>query len=293
MLSILIPTYNYDCYNLVYELHCQANECNILFEIIVANDCSTKDLSKLQTINNMPNCKLVNLEHNLGRAKIRNYLASIAQYDTFLYLDSDSLPASKNFIANYIKHISENIILLGGRIYNPAQSPNHTLLTKYGATKEQNQNTIIKSNAPFTSPNFLISREIFNKIKFNENIKGYGHEDTIFGIELQRKNIPFFRFNNPIIHLQIEDNITFLKKTEESIQNLYNIYISKQYPEIEQISPILRLYKKINKIKLTPIFSKLYQKKLALLQKLCCSKNPNLNIFSLYKLCYLCHIASK
>ena len=51
MLSILIPTYNYDCYDLVKELHRQATELNIEFEIIVADDCSTINIANNKKIN--------------------------------------------------------------------------------------------------------------------------------------------------------------------------------------------------------------------------------------------------
>ena len=293
MLSILIPTYNYDCYDLVSELHRQASQLNIEFEIIVADDCSTSELSKLPYINQLSNCQLIKPQHNLGRAKIRNFLADKSQYNHLLFLDSDSFPANNDFLKKYIEYIPQNITILGGRIYNEAQDEHHSLLTKYGSTKEQNSNPIHISNTPFTSPNFLIPKTIFNKIRFNENIKGYGHEDTIFGIELSRLNIPYYRFNNPIIHLQIEDNLTFIQKTKESISNLYNIHITKQYPEAETLSPLLKSYLKLKKLHCTILFAKIYRKYANSLIRYCDNKNPNLTIFALYKLCYLCHIATK
>ena len=293
MLSILIPTYNYDCYDLVLELHRQATELNIEFEIIVADDCSKTELPRLHLINQLSNCQLIKPQHNLGRAKIRNFLANKSQYNHLLFLDSDSFPANNNFLKNYIDFIPQNLTILGGRIYNDAQDEHHTLLTKYGIIKERNNNPVHISNAPFTSPNFLIHKMIFNKIRFNENLKGYGHEDTIFGIELSRLNIPYYRFDNPIIHLQIEDNQTFIHKTNESIQNLYNIYKTQQYPEIQTLSPVLNLYTKISKFHLTTIFTKIYQNYSNSLLKYCDNKNPNLKLFSLYKLCYLCHISTK
>lgn len=293
MLSILIPTYNYDCYDLVIELHRQVYACHISFEIIVANDCSTINFYKLQQINQIPNCKLINLEKNLGRAKIRNYLASIAKYDTLLFLDSDSYPATDNFIKNYLQHIANNIVILGGRVYNDAANADLSLLTKYGRKNEQNEDSLTVSHKPFTSPNFLIPKNVFNKIKFNENIIGYGHEDTIFGIELNRNKIPYYRFNNPIIHLQIETNKIFIQKTNESIDNLYNIYLSRKYKELELLSPVLNLYLKLHKFKLNRFFTYLYRNWAPNIIKYCDNKNPNLILFSLYKLCYLCHIASK
>ena len=114
MLSILIPTYNYDCYDLVKELHRQALECNIEFEIIVADDCSTTKLSKLQLIIELSNCHLIKPQQNLGRAKIRNFLADQSQYNHLLFLDSDSFPANDNFLKKQppilIKRISGRYI---------------------------------------------------------------------------------------------------------------------------------------------------------------------------------------
>lgn len=293
MLSILIPTYNYDCYDLVCELHRQALECNIEFEIIVADDCSNVKLSNLHRITELSNCQLIKPQQNIGRAKIRNFLAEKSQYNNLLFLDSDSFPASNEFLKKYIEFIPQNITILGGRIYNAPQDQYHTLLTKYGINRERNKDILVKSTTPFTSPNFLIPKNIFNRIKFNENIKGYGHEDTIFGIELSRHNIPYYRFDNPIIHLQIEDNLTFIQKTKESISNLYNIYLTKQYPELETLSPILKLYLKLKKLHLTTLFAKIYHNFSNSLIRYCDNTDPNLAIFSLYKLCYLCHISQK
>jgi glycosyltransferase involved in cell wall biosynthesis len=111
---------------------------NIEFEIIVADDCSTSNLSKLPHINQLSNCQLIKPQHNLGRAKIRNFLADKSQYNHLLFLDSDSFPANNDFLKKYIEHIPQNITILGGRIYNDAQNEHHTLLTLYGSTKERN-----------------------------------------------------------------------------------------------------------------------------------------------------------
>ena len=40
MLSILIPTYQYDCSRLVNDLHLQAQQLGVPYEIIVADDAS-------------------------------------------------------------------------------------------------------------------------------------------------------------------------------------------------------------------------------------------------------------
>ena len=107
MLSILIPTYNYDCYDLVYELHRQATELNIEFEIIVADDCSNTELSRLQLINQLSNSKLIKPQHNLGRAKIRNFLADKSHYNYLLFLDRNEFIY---FLAFLVKVIGNGLL---------------------------------------------------------------------------------------------------------------------------------------------------------------------------------------
>ena len=70
MLSILIPTYNYNVYPLVSELHKQCLECEIDFEIIVIDDGSKLFFNENQEINSFKNCRFEILEKNIGRSGI-------------------------------------------------------------------------------------------------------------------------------------------------------------------------------------------------------------------------------
>ena len=86
MLSILIPTYNYDCTKLVADLQQQAEQIGINYEIIVADDASPLQeyRERVQEINKWPHCRLIELEKNIGRARIRNRLADEARHEWLL-----------------------------------------------------------------------------------------------------------------------------------------------------------------------------------------------------------------
>ena len=80
-LSILIPTYNYDCSHLVLQLlEQQPKEA----EIIIGDDCSTKPIKEIS------GCRIFRPEHNLGRAAIRNALAREAKGEWLLFIDADA-----------------------------------------------------------------------------------------------------------------------------------------------------------------------------------------------------------
>ena len=59
MLSVLIPTYNYDCTQLVNDLCTLFDTVDEDVEIIVGDDCSTRvDVSTaLRTLNELPHCQ--------------------------------------------------------------------------------------------------------------------------------------------------------------------------------------------------------------------------------------------
>ena len=76
-LSILIPIYNSVCVKQVKELSAQAQQLNVDYEIIVADDDSPlKDVVRdNEAINDMPNCQYIVKPTNTGSAATRNFLA--------------------------------------------------------------------------------------------------------------------------------------------------------------------------------------------------------------------------
>src|SRR5690606_7238241 len=102
MLSILIPTYNYDVTNLVSQLYNQCIEVpNLSFEIIVYEDGST-NTDIIQLNKKIANIRYLYNEDNIGRTAARNFLAKSALFDTLLFLDADTLPKKSNFIDKYL-----------------------------------------------------------------------------------------------------------------------------------------------------------------------------------------------
>jgi len=295
MLSILIPTYKYNVNVLVKSLHLQAIELNIDFEIIVMEDGATDITPLNHALSTLPNCTYIVLPQNIGRAAIRNKLADTAKYDTLLFLDCDSEIPSPIFLKNYINHCGNKNIVLGGRIYQNNE-PNYSLVTKYGKMRERNdvQNQQARQKFPmFTTPNFLIPKSIFNNVRFDETIVGYGHEDTIFGIKLHQLQYSFLFIDNPVYHIGIEDNLTYITKTEKGIENLFNLHLSGKYPLLQKESKLLGYFLKINRKHLCiPISICYHMSKKWIINNLC-SANPSLLLFDIYKLMYLCNFSTK
>lgn len=295
MLSILIPTYNYNVYKLVHTLHKQLVETGVIYEIICLDDASTTIFTENEIINTLSRSSFKVLDHNIGRSKIRNLLAQKATYNWLLFLDADVLPANTDFISIYLQHInSEEKIVYGGILYTDLKPEKSKLLRwVYGKNREalsaekRNKNEYLS----FLTLNFLISKSIFEKVSFNESIPNFRHEDTLFSYNLMQKEIKIIHTNNPVYHLGLDSFEVALKKEHESLNALkYLIDYQLVKPDYIRISKVLTKIKAYN---LLFIFAFFHKTTRLLFLKNLSSKNPSLFIFDLYRLGYLCCLENK
>lgn len=290
MISILIPTYNYNVFSLVDNLHKQCESANFDYEILVLDDASTnKEITEENLkINSFANCRFEVLPRNIGRSKIRNLLAERAKYTWLLFMDADTFPSSSNFITNYLAAFNEDAsVIYGGIKYPKNASENLSLRHKYGTDRESLLLTERLKNPyrSFITMAFAIKKEVFEIIKFNEKLAGYGYEDSVFASELHKKNIQLLHINNAVLHLNLETTEDFIQKSELALQNLMRFY--KQGVINGETVKILNAYLKLKKLGLlfaARWFFSLSEKQVV---KNLNSSNPSLFLFDLYRLGYL------
>lgn len=297
MLSILIPVYNYDITKLVNEIHRQAMDSFVDFEIVVIEDGSTQFLEENRRIEKLLFCTYEVLDINIGRSAVRNRLADKAIYDHLLFLDCDGEVSSWHYVEKYLSFCNEDSVVIGGTAYNrDNRDKKYSLRLKYGRAREAKMAMERERNGKyshFSTFNFLISKNIFQKIRFDETIRGYGHEDTLFGHQIAEMDCEVHHIDNPLIHKGLDGNETFLRKTEEGTRNLYFLYQTGDYPFLANQSRLLSTFINIEKKNLTPFFASLFKFPGKLLRKNLIGKCPSLLIFDLYKLLYLANISRK
>lgn len=297
MLSILIPTYNYNITRLVNDLHSQAMDTFMEFEIIVMEDGSTLFLNENRKIEQLKCCKHLILSENIGRSAIRNKLADAAKFNHLLFMDCDAEVFISNYIQRYLAFCKENCVVVGGTAYDENENnPDFSLRLKYGKEREAKlakERSESSQLSHFSTFNFLITKNIFNKIRFDETVKGYGHEDTLFGHEIAEMGCKFYHIDNQLIHKGLDDNVTFIAKTENGTKNLYLMFLSGKYPFLSNQSKLLHTFIKLRKNNFHKILSYCFPLLKDTLKQIMCSKNPNLRFFDIYKLLYLCNISMK
>lgn len=288
MISILIPIYNFDVRRLVQDLHRQLLASGVAFEIICLDDASPQpSVPPLLPPSSPSTFRYEVLEKNMGRASIRNVLATKAMYPYLLFMDCDSKVVSPHYIQTYLDHLRPDTLLYGGRSYapTPPNVPELYFHWHYGRQREVTE-AATRAKQPyhsFMTNNFLIPKEIFEQIKFDMRLKQYGHEDTLFGLELKKRGIKILHLDNPLEHIGLEDVDTFLQKTRQGIQNL--AFLANEYSNLD--TKLLRTYKNLANLHLDGIARRILQiLKPFLLQNLRSAK-PNLRLFDLYKLLLL------
>ncbi len=293
MLSICIPVYNYDVRSLVQRLHDQALSLGVPVEIVVLDDASAVEYQKLnRDIADFDLVRYEILPENAGRSRIRNLLAHKAHYNWLIIMDCDAATPDEFFLKRYLEQTNGNAVVCGGRTYLKNPPADQTFLHWYYGTKREVRNAKVRSINPhlsFMTNNFMVPKTIIKQIPFNENIKGYGHEDTLFGYELMKNGVPVKHIDNPLLHVGLQEHDEFLEKSREGIKNLafINNYLEDGH-ELEKMVKLLAWYKRLKTLHLCGLSSLFYSVAAKPIEKNLVGRRPSLLLFDLYKLSYFC-----
>ena len=288
MLSICIPIYNRDVCDTVRRLADQAAMAGIQHEIICIDDCSESNYKEAnRPLHGM--CKYVELEQNIGRARIRNLFLQYAEYDYLLFLDCDSLPP-EGFLCRYAEILRQKPrVVCGGRVYDAGSDDReHHLRYTYGIRCESHAASV-RCQHPYRSfmtNNFIVHREVLETIPFDERIALYGHEDTLFGYCLMQHQVPIVHVDNPVVNGDVETNSEFLRKTREGVRSLAAIYEwKKDDPLFLQQVSLLDFYGKVRRLGLSGVVGWIYRLVSPVLEKgFTSGKFVSMKAFAFYKL---------
>lgn len=295
MISVLIPTYDYNTLPLVTELHRQLLAENTNFEIIVQDDASpvNENTNLNNTINQLSNCRFERNDANLGRGQNRNSLIQKAKFDWILLMDCDMFPQSENFIKTYLEQIKNatNSVVYGGLLYqNEKPSKEQLLRWVFGKSREE-----IPLSKRLSNPyhyclisNILVRRDLLLAYPFKTEIYRYGYEDIVLILGLKKQQVPIWHIENAAFHLNLESSAIFLDKFHNSLQNLKWV-LDHQIIQAEDTA-LTRMYGKLRKFGLTRITAFSFGLLQSLMTKQLLSAKPSLLVFDLYRLGYFCQL---
>jgi len=287
MISVCIPAYNFDITSLVKQLCDQKNQIDFPVEIIVIDDCSDDNWREVNKDVEPLVSNYILLEQNVGRSAIRNLFLKYATQPNLLFLDCDGLPHHHDFLTKYYQALTDDpSVIVGGRTYGEKPMDKTKMLRwSYGMFRES-KNKLERQKNPYKSfmtNNFMIHSSLLQKIGFDETLVKYGHEDTLFGFELEKKLIPILHIDNPVLNVDLEPAREYLLKTKEGVKNLFNISskLNHQKDFVDGIK-LLKYWKRTRLFSwvFTGIYAFFHNK----IQSNLLSDSPNLKYFDFFKL---------
>jgi glycosyltransferase involved in cell wall biosynthesis len=295
MISILIPVCDYDIVALVFNMKSALEKVPEYSEILIGDDGSTSEFRKKYQALEGGGARVIVSEKNIGRAAIRNKLALEAKGDFLLFIDADTnLPGTaETYLLNWLPYLNTARVICGGTLYGGGKpsDPDKMLRWSYGKKREQRKASDRNKNpySSFSTFNFIIEKSIFSKIRFNEELVQYGHEDTLLGYQLKKANIDILHIDNGLVHEGLETNREFLNKTRLGIENLSKLF--DKVTDKKSFSASVRLlkaYDKLYKLRMTNILSRLYLKYGDRMEIALDSSKGSLLLFSFYKISMFC-----
>ncbi|MGF7141224.1 glycosyltransferase involved in cell wall biosynthesis [Roseimarinus sediminis] len=282
---------------MVNTLHEQLLASSISFEILVVDDCSD-DRSCVevnQSIRQLSNTRFIQLDKNCGRSFVRNYLIQQANGEFLLFLDGDVFPCTNDFIQHYLSKRHAGDVIVGGLRYREQlKDERNALRWRYGVEREAllAKERKRKPYSSFMSGNFLINAKVFSRLRFDESLKKYGHEDTLLGLALKKDQYTIKHIDNPVFHDGLESNEVFLEKTRIAVENLYQLITNHPAAtDLFKEVKLLKLYKILQSILLNKPVARWFHRNEKQLATGLCSGKLSLRYLDWYKLGYLCQIS--
>jgi len=294
-ISLLVPVYNYDIIALIHGMKSALGKVPEFCEILIGDDGSSSDYKEKYKSLEEEGVKLISSQKNIGRAAIKNKLAMEASGDFLLFIDADTVlqGTAEAYFRKWLPMMPLYKVICGGILYHdaPPGDPDKLLRWKYGKWREQ-CNASEKNKNPhewFSTFNVLIERTVFSRIRFNEELKQYGYEDTLMGYQLKKAGIDILHIDNGLIHEGLETNKEFLNKTKLGIENLSKLYDNvTDKKTFSRTVRILRTYNYLRFFRLTNILTWVYIRYRDRMEIRLESGNISVLLFRFYKVTMFC-----
>lgn len=228
-LSVLIPFFRDDPERLLKALDREKALKGV--EIVILDDGSNEVLLTAATKRTVEGlslpARLITLSTNEGRSTGRNRLAANARGKFLLFLDSDMLPDSETFLADWLALARDTgpTVAFGGFSLLQAPATRDNALHRSMASRSDCLDAATRRLTPekyvFTS-NLLVRRDVFETEAFDEGFTGWGWEDVEWAMRVSRR-YTIVHIDNPATHLGLDRAPVMAAKYEQSAANFARV----------------------------------------------------------------------
>lgn len=284
MLSICIPTYNYDVTPLLTAFVSQASGLQYTVEILVRDDHSQRfKLEELTQPESSISIRTFTNPTNIGRTATRAALANDARFEHLLFLDADTLPVDNEFLSRFEPYFTQEVdVVSGGIAYLKEQpAPDYRLRWTFGHAREARRASERQLH-PYliVSGSLWIKKALFMAINPKEQ-NAYGL-DNLISNRLSQRQATVVHIDNPVYHLGLETNTAFLEKSLIAIDSLYES--EQNDPSLIKHTRLQQQYEKYRKTGLSTAFYLAIHPMIPRLKRKATSAAPSLRAFDFIRL---------
>lgn len=264
--SVLIPTFRDDPCALLKAL----DPALAPVEVVVLDDGGGDDVLAERIARRIERMRVpacfIRLARNEGRARGRNRLASQARGPHLLFLDSDMLPDTPDFLDRWtaVADSGAAVAFGGFTLDQTPPRPEHAL-HRAMALKSDCTPAPERAKAPekhvFTS-NLLVRRDVFETIGFDEGFSGWGWEDVEWAMRVARQH-PILHIDNTATHLGLDPAPVMAAKYEQSAANFARVVATHR--EVVSAYPSYKVAKLLKSVPLRGVWRPML-KQIALLE---------------------------
>ncbi|MEN9855186.1 MAG: hypothetical protein RLZZ157_312 [Pseudomonadota bacterium] len=244
-LSIVMPFYRNDPSALLFALSRQVKGLPV--ELLILDDGSG-DAALLQKVQaQLATCPVpatfIACAHNFGRSHARNRLKQAAKAPYLLLLDSDMLPDSDHFVADWLALIARDAPAVAYGGFSVLQVPDvpelafaRTLAQRSDCQNAQEREK--RGVMAVATSNLLVRADILAQVSFDSAFKGWGWEDVEWALRVQKAGHPVQHVDIPATHMGLDRADIILDKFAQAGAN-FKTFV-QLHPDMESF-PALRL----------------------------------------------------
>ena len=253
--SVLIPTFRDDPCALLKAL----DQALAPVEVVVLDDGGGDDVLAERIARRIERMRVpacfIRLARNEGRARGRNRLASQARGPHLLFLDSDMLPDTPDFLDRWASVADSGAaVAFGGFTLDQTPPRPEHALHRAMALKSDCTPAPERAKAPekhvFTS-NLLVRRDVFETIGFDEGFSGWGWEDVEWAMRVARQH-PILHIDNTATHLGLDPAPVMAAKYEQSAANFARVVANHR--EVVSAYPSYKVAKLLKSVPLRGVW---------------------------------------
>lgn len=198
---------------------------------------------------------------NQGRSAARNRLTREARAPYLLFLDSDMLPDSDDFLLRWIDLIDTSVPALAYGGYTTVQVPDEPRLALARALAERvdclpAQARSARGGIAVATSNLLVRADILRAVPFDAGFNGWGWEDVDWALRAAEAGHRVLHVDIPATHLGLDEPEVILRKFAQagpnfahmlarhpqmrSLRSTRIIQLLARLPSLGLLAPVLR-----------------------------------------------------